>query len=97
MNNEEASKIGKTILANHTDKALTDKIRVSENDFIDYVIASNEALEKQMPKKPVAKQDGIFGDFNACCPDCKRPINFGLYAPKCCKNCGQAFDWSKKQ
>lgn len=49
-----------------------------------------EALEKQIPKKPLPEEK-IYG--NGICPSC------GAYfldkSTKYCGNCGQALDWGK--
>lgn len=47
-----------------------------------------EALEKQIPKKPLC----ISGDYDApICPECKQLVDdTELY----CSTCGQALDWS---
>lgn len=56
-----------------------------------------EALEKQIPKKPL-KQEFDFFDFRFICPKCKQPIaryfNRKEYKPRYCDNCGKALDWS---
>lgn len=60
------------------------------------------ALEKQIPKKPIAEdakdyEGNIFDDVFRC-PECNRTIclgiegNFAENYPHC--NCGQALDWS---
>ncbi len=45
--------------------------------------------EKSIPKRPVF--DGLYQ-----CPTCKKSMLQGSMEPKgnCCKNCGQALDWS---
>ncbi len=45
--------------------------------------------EKSIPKKPVF--DGLYQ-----CPACKKAMLQGSIETKgnCCKNCGQALDWS---
>lgn len=57
-----------------------------------------EALEKQIPKKPLEQQIGFCG-FRLVCPECEQPIaryfNKREYKPKYCHNCGQALDWSE--
>lgn len=52
-----------------------------------------EALEKQIPKKPVTEKDKvIFGIVCGRCPYCDSAVysTTNLY----CHNCGQALDWS---
>lgn len=49
------------------------------------------ALEKQMPKKPIFTEDKQF----ALCPCCDMK---GLFEKqKHCDNCGQAIDWSDEE
>lgn len=52
-----------------------------------------EALEKQIPKKPVIEKDKVIFDI-VCgrCPECDSAVysKTNLY----CHNCGQALDWS---
>lgn len=62
----------------------------------------DEALEKQIAKKPTAKHsDNIFtGMDGTClvCPSCEKRIinvwNRAEYKPNYCHYCGQAIDWS---
>ena len=52
-----------------------------------------EALEKQIPKKPVTEKDKvIFGIVCGRCPECDSDVysTTNLY----CHKCGQAIDWS---
>lgn len=53
-----------------------------------------EALEKQIPRKPVEQGDGI----NYNCPACGRYVGYfdamAWEMPKYCDACGQAIDWS---
>ena len=52
-----------------------------------------EALEKQIPKKPVTEKDKvIFGIVCGRCPECDNAVysTTNLY----CHKCGQALDWS---
>lgn len=48
------------------------------------------ALEKQIPKKPI--RDGLYA-----CPNCHKLMLQGAFEAKgkCCKECGQAIDWSE--
>ena len=50
-----------------------------------------EALEKQVPKKPLnitAEHDGDYGE----CPCCGMPVN-DFSEINICGSCGQALDW----
>lgn len=52
-----------------------------------------EALEKQIPTKPVEQGDGI----NYNCPVCSRYVGYidamAWEMPKYCNECGQKLDW----
>lgn len=58
------------------------------DDWDEAILMAKEALEKQIPKKPVGgvKAAGI-------CPNCNR--NYVEYKDKYCRRCGQALDWRK--
>ena len=68
------------------------KAEVEWNYPLDYAVAIDtaiEALEKQIPKKPITK------DGNKSC-SCGLVVQTG-YIRNClyyCDNCGQAIDWS---
>lgn len=50
-----------------------------------------DALKKQIPEKPIVREDGwIFWD----CPSCGTPLEFGNGCAN--NNCRQAIDWSKE-
>lgn len=72
------------------------KAEVEWNYPLDYAIAiatAIEALEKQIPKKPITTKDG-----NKSC-SCGLVVQTG-YIRNClyyCDNCGQAIDWSEKE
>ena len=54
-----------------------------------------EALEKQVPKKPIIrKTEDYFGYVKyILCPNCEK-VEFGFNQPCFCELCGQAIDWS---
>lgn len=53
-----------------------------------------EALEKQIPKKPIDKTKST--DDYGYCPNCKTIIDD--YSDfKFCSTCGQAIDWSEEE
>lgn len=56
-----------------------------------------EALEKQIPQKPMMIESD-YGDRIYACNSCKRPIvnvwSRDDYKPKYCHYCGQRLDWS---
>ena len=53
-----------------------------------------EALEKQIPKKPIIrKTEDYFGYVKyILCPNCEK-VEFGFNQPCFCELCGQAIDW----
>ena len=53
-----------------------------------------EALEKQVPKKPIIrKTEDYFGYVEyVLCPNCEK-VEFGYERPCFCRLCGQAIDW----
>lgn len=53
---------------------------------------SIEALEKQIPKKPV------YGAANIKCPNCGATLLYYFYSFKIdyCDECGQRLDWSEE-
>ena len=55
-----------------------------------------EALEKQIPKKPIIKEaEDSFGYVKyILCPNCEE-IDFGHERPCFCRLCGQAIDWKE--
>lgn len=66
-------------------------------EYTEMLIVCKEALEKQIPRKPLGKTDPMFGDICIVCLNCE---NTGIVNPfthrvfKHCPNCGQALDWS---
>ena len=55
-----------------------------------------EALEKQIPKKPIIREaEDSFGYVKyILCPNCEK-VDFGHEHPCFCKLCGQAIDWEE--
>ena len=56
-----------------------------------------EAVKKQMPKKPKERHSRKWGDnYNdGECPNCEATYSDGLSdTPLYCSQCGQALDWS---
>ena len=68
------------------------KVAIAEVEWnypMDYAVAFEgaiEALEKQIPQKPV-DTDWLY------CPNCKKSLNV-MAKEKFCNDCGQALDWS---
>ena len=80
---------------------------IKASKFITALNTAIEALEKQIPKKPIVKDDTAFDgsliDVVICCPVCNRkicsePADDVIASflkeeyPHC--HCGQALDWS---
>ena len=55
-----------------------------------------EALEKQIPKKPIIRKTKDYFGYAEyiLCPNCKK-VDFGLTQPCFCRLCGQAIDWKE--
>ena len=74
------------------------KAEVEWNYPLDYAIAiatAIEALEKQIPKKPISLGEDIDRDVGQC-PNCKEIIDtYEDY--KYCSDCGQAIDWGEEE
>ena len=74
------------------------KTEVEWNYPLDYAIAiatAIEALEKQIPKKPISLGEDIDRDVGQC-PNCKEIIDtYEDY--KYCSDCGQAIDWRDEE
>lgn len=94
MTNEEAIK-------RINNRRFTVSMCIDSNDAIKENIAIDmavEALEKQIPKKPIYRlfhfASGLDGNVG-CCPCCDEGKKQGLmFGSKFCKYCGQAIDWS---
>lgn len=57
-----------------------------------------DALERQMPRKPLEVNERGSGEFyclDLLCPSCNTAIIGQPYRPNCCKHCGQKLDWSE--
>lgn len=69
-----------------------DGINLGAGDYVELeaLILAKEALEKQIPKKPIiVVNDVIFYEFDGKCPNCGR----GLYEKEHHCKCGQSLDW----
>lgn len=76
------------VLGRASGKPTLDRIR------IEAICKAVEALEKQIPKKPIFEREQIslFGvDDDAYCPNCRCSIPKVKY----CEECGQAIDCGK--
>lgn len=56
-----------------------------------------QALEKQIPKKPIKSEEQVVRYVNTyCCPVCRLGIT-GTNIAKWCYHCGQRLDWSDEE
>ena len=73
---------------------------VEWNYPMDYAIAFEtaiEALEKQIPKKPIpAEEQNIRYVMKYTCPSCGKYFT-GTGIADCCYHCGQALDWRETE
>lgn len=75
------------------------KIAIAEVEWnypMDYAVAIEtaiQALEKQIPKKPIEEKKWLFS-----CPNCGsgNVEEWCLNRHNCCPDCGQALDWSEE-
>ena len=65
------------------------------NEDVELAGIAIEALEKQIPKKPLAGIDFMGNEFRICC-ECSTIVKDGKWEVKYCPDCGQAIDWSGK-
>lgn len=74
----------------------TIKVAIAEVEWnLDYAIAFEkaiEALEKQIPKKPIAIETDFYGNSYEC-PVCG--LDMGHYEFNYCDNCGQRLKWGE--
>lgn len=84
------------LLHPNTTKEAIRKIEENGGDAIKAVeeacFVACEALEKQIPKKPISVDDEIFGDSYEC-PVCG--YNIGSYELDYCDKCGQKLKWGE--
>lgn len=64
----------------------TNKFAIAQNVAI-------EALEKQIPKKPIIKTNLMTKHVSAHCSICDTDITFYSSGENYCHNCGQAIKW----
>ena len=72
-------------------------------DGIEAIQIAIQALEKQIPKKPIMKQyfENLEEEY-LCCPTCGEILTDRIPADNKtfyfhCMNCGQKFDWSDEE
>lgn len=93
MTESEASTILKTEIVHHPECSI----------FAEALGLAIQALEKQIPKKPIMKQ--YFEDLEEeylCCPTCGEILTDRIPADNKtfyfhCMNCGQKFNWSDEE
>lgn len=67
-------------------------------NIVDYYEIVIDALEKQIPKKPIAREhDELRGEILFHCPTCDDDFNCNEYEDSHCAECGQAIDWSDEE
>lgn len=76
------------------------KAEVEWNYPMDYAVAIDEAIEaidKQIPKKPVSKYK--YRDGENVCPSCETEnrCRIVMFWEKFCPDCGQAIDWEEEE
>lgn len=79
-------------------KELRDSEEIREfyyvENFIKACDRAIQALEKQIPKKPIKSEKQVIRYVNTyCCPICKLGFT-GTGIAKWCYHCGQKLDWS---
>ena len=84
----KGSKIRKAIVVLKVNKVLS----ASQTAFCEAVDTAVDAIEKQIPKKPIGRQDD-YGTF--MCPSCRGLISTEdkFETHRYCLLCGQALDW----
>ena len=100
MTESDAIKLVNKLYANITSNANN---IIKTNDYIDFVRIAINALEKQIPKKPIMKT--YYEDMEEeylCCPTCGEILtdripmdNKDFYFH--CLNCGQKFNWESDE
>ena len=95
MTTEEAIKI-----LNDTPVEISSGSKTTTREYSQMLHLAENALEKQIPKKPKGVTDPMFGDVTLSCPRCDN-INlahpFGCKGYDYCPGCGQALDWSETE
>ena len=76
---------------------ISDNCTDNQTDFIEEIEIAIDALQKQIPKKPIRTfQSGFFW-----CADCERAIKMRINHSKIniryCPFCGRALDWGDEE
>ncbi len=64
------------------------------NEDVELAGIAIEALEKQIPKKPLAGIDFMGNEFRICCK-CSAIVQDGEWRANYCPDCGQAIGWGE--
>lgn len=64
------------------------------NEEVELAGIAIEALEKQIPKKPLTGIDFARNEYRICC-ECSAIVKDGEWRANYCPDCGQAIDWSE--
>ncbi len=86
----------KYILTNHFDGMVDVKAIVGGNEETMAMKLAVEALEKQIPKKPIKAKEHIMCSMCYVCPNCQKDFS-GTGIASYCYHCGQALDWSDEK
>ena len=86
----------KYILTNHFDGMVDVKAIVGGNEETMAMKLAVEALEKQIPKKPIKAKEHIMYSMCYICPNCQKNFS-GTGIASYCYHCGQALDWSDEK
>lgn len=83
-------------------KYAKENILAYTSEMAEFKVLAIEAIEKQMPKKPIYSDydDNGFGDvipYTAKCPVCGYEFDFGTWNENHHCICGQALDWSEER
>ena len=73
---------------------ISDDCTDNQMDFVEEIETAINALEKQIPKKPIATDEQhIRYSMNYICPLCGKHFS-GTGIASYCYHCGQALDWN---
>ena len=87
-------------ILNHTPVIISANSKTTTKEYNQMLHCAEEALEKQIPKKPYYFGDGYANGMlvydEARCPACECDFEEGMtnWGCKFCPDCGQALDWS---
>ena len=82
-------------IRDYIDKTTIKLARQSGRSDALYLNMFRDAIEKQIPKKPMDIRTWVNDRLKAgICPNCNDGLNSDM---NYCSNCGQALDWSNEQ